>query len=286
VLPPVVNVPASMTVPTDPGLSTATVEFTATVTSSVPGATIACVPASGSAFPLGVKTVTCTGRDVAGNSATNRFTITVYDNENPHVTVPANIVRPVDEGQTTAVVTYTATATDNSGSVSLVCVPPSGSAFAIGTTAVTCNAVDSAGNVGSGSFTVTITNSVVPPVDYGCVTASLPVLLCQPNHQMVPVSLWLTKGAPVKFSSVRIVSVTSNEPETGLWPDDLGNDWEITNTKTLKLNLRAERDDKGNGRIYTVVVEGKDKKGTLYQCSTTVTVPKNVPSKPKKGGKK
>jgi len=286
VLPPVVNVPASMTVPTDPGLSTATVEFTATVTSSVPGATIACVPASGSAFPLGVKTVTCTGRDVAGNSATNRFTITVYDNENPHVTVPANIVRPVDEGQTTAVVTYTATATDNSGSVSLVCVPPSGSAFAIGTTAVTCNAVDSAGNVGSGSFTVTITNSVVPPVDYGCVTASLPVLLCQPNHQMVPVSLWLTKGAPVKFSSVRIVSVTSNEPETGLWPDDLGNDWEITNTKTLKLKLRAERDDKGNGRIYTVVVEGKDKNGTLYQCSTTVTVPKNVPSKPKKGGKK
>ena len=288
VLPPVVNVPANMTVPNDPGMSTATVEFTATVTSSVPGATLVCIPASGSAFPLGITTVTCTGRDVVGNTATNRFTVTVYDNENPQLTLPANIVRPVDEGQNTAVVTYTATAIDNSGSVSLVCVPASGSAFAIGTTTVTCNAVDNAGNVSSGSFTVTVTNNIVPPVDYGCITASKPVLW-PPNHQMVPVSLWLNyKEMPVKFSSVRIVSVTSNEPETGLWANDIEPDWEITNTKTLKLNLRAERDDNGNGRIYTIAVEGKDPSGNLYRCTTTVTVPKNAPAKGKgkKGGKK
>ena len=283
---PVVNVPANMTVPNDPGMSTATVEFTATVTSSVPGATLVCIPASGSAFPLGITTVTCTGRDVVGNTATNRFTVTVYDNENPQLTLPANIVRPVDEGQNTAVVAYTATAIDNSGSVSLVCVPASGSAFAIGTTTVTCNAVDNAGNVSSGSFTVTVTNNIVPPVDYGCITASKPVLW-PPNHQMVPVSLWLNyKEMPVKFSSVRIVSVTSNEPETGLWANDIEPDWEITNTKTLKLNLRAERDDNGNGRIYTIAVEGKDPSGNLYRCTTTVTVPKNTPAKGKKGGKK
>ena len=286
VLPPVVNVPANMTVPTDPGLSTATIEFTATVTSTVPGATIGCVPASGSAFPLGVTTVTCTSRDVAGNSATNRFTVTVYDHENPQLTLPANIVRPVDEGQSTAVVTYTATAIDNSGSVSLVCVPASGSTFALGTTTVTCNAVDNAGNVSSGSFTITVINNIVPPVDYGCITASKPVLW-PPNHQMVPVSLWLNYAEmPVKFSSVRIVSVTSNEPETGLWADDIEPDWEITSSKTLKLKLRAERDDNGNGRIYTIAVEGKDPKGNLYRCTTTVTVPKNAPPKTKKGGKK
>ncbi len=285
-LPPVVNVPANMNVPTDPGMSTATIEFTATVTSQIPGATIVCVPASGSAFPLGVTTVTCTGRDVAGNTDSKSFTVTVYDAENPQLTLPPSIVRPVDEGQNTAVVNYTATATDNSSSVSLVCVPPSGSAFALGTTTVTCNAVDNAGNVSSGSFTVTVTNSVVPPVDYGCVIASKSVLW-PPDHQMVPVSLWLNyKEMPVKFSSVRIVSVTSNEPETGLWADDLGNDWEITSTKSLKLKLRAERDDNGNGRIYTITVEGKDKKGNVYLCSTTISVPKNAPPKTKKGGKK
>ncbi len=283
-LPPVVNVPADMMVPTDRGTNNAVVEYTASVSSAAPGATLSCTPASGSVFAMGVTTVTCTGRDIVGNTTTKSFTVTVYDNENPLLNLPANIVRPVDAGLETAVVNYTVTATDNSGSVSVVCVPASGSAFPIGVTTVTCNAVDNSGNVSSGSFTVTVTNNA--PVDYGCVIASKPVLW-PPNHEMVPVSLWLNyKEMPVKFSSVRIVSVTSNEPETGLWADDLGPDWEITSSKTLKLKLRAERDDNGNGRVYTITVEGKDKKGNVYLCSTTVTVPKNAPPKTKKTSKK
>ena len=100
---------------------------------------------------------------------------------------------------------------------------------------------------------------------------------------MIPVSVWLKYDKKkVKFSSARIVSVTSNEPETGLDAEDLGPDSEITNVGKLKLRLRAERDPNGTGRIYTIVVEGKDAKGNVYLCQTTVTVPIEKPSKKKK----
>jgi hypothetical protein len=43
-------------------------------------ATTSCVPASGSTFPVGATTVTCTATDAAGNSATCTFTVTVLYN--------------------------------------------------------------------------------------------------------------------------------------------------------------------------------------------------------------
>ena len=56
-----------------------------------------------------------------------------------------------------AVVDYAATATDDSdGSLDVACEPPSGSTFPIGTTVVTCAAVDSAGNRSEGNLTVTV----------------------------------------------------------------------------------------------------------------------------------
>ncbi len=285
VLPPVVNVPASFSMPTDRGFNTAIIEYTATVVSQLPGATIECVPPSGSAFALGMTAIVCFGRDVVGNTASNSFSILVYDNEKPVLNVPANIVRGVDEGLNTAIVTYVATAMDNSGSVSLSCAPASGGAFALGITAITCNAVDNAGNVATAGFTITVTNSVVMPIDYGCVTASR-ATLWPPQGQMMPVSLWLNYDSmPAPFSSARIVSVTSNEPESGLWEGDHGADWEIIDAANLKVALRAERAEAGTGRIYTVTVEGRDAQGREYLCSTTVTVPKTAPKKDKKSGK-
>ena len=51
-------------------------------------ATVACVPPSGSMFPVGTTTVTCTATDTAGNTATCSFPVTVFtlclqDNSNP-----------------------------------------------------------------------------------------------------------------------------------------------------------------------------------------------------------
>jgi hypothetical protein len=50
-----------------------------TVIDNCPGTTQACNPPSGSIFPVGTTTVTCTAKDVAGNAASCSFAITVYD---------------------------------------------------------------------------------------------------------------------------------------------------------------------------------------------------------------
>src|SRR5262249_35186431 len=47
------------------------------VADNVPGATIACSPPSGSGFPAGTTTVTCSASDAAGNRASCSFTVTV-----------------------------------------------------------------------------------------------------------------------------------------------------------------------------------------------------------------
>jgi hypothetical protein len=280
--PPVIAVPDNLLVPTDPGRNDAVVNYTVVVSDNQPGATVACLPLSGSAFAMGITTVVCTASDAAGNRATSRFTVTVEDREKPMLTVPANLSTVAEPGQSNAVVNYTATATDNSGSVAVVCAPPSGTAFPVGVTTVTCTAIDESGNVVTGSFTVAVTGHALPP-DYGCIITSRPVLW--PAHRkMVPVSVWMNfdKKKKNKFSGARIVSVTSNEPETGLDAEDIGPDWEIVSAEKLKLKLRAERDANGTGRIYTITVEAKDPKGNLYLCRTTVTVPLECPKKRKK----
>jgi len=75
------------------------------------------------------------------------------DTTPPVVTVPSNISvsTPSSSGITS---TFTASASDNvSGSLSTSCNPLSGSLFPIGTTTVTCYAIDGAGNLGSDTRT-------------------------------------------------------------------------------------------------------------------------------------
>jgi len=70
----------------------------------------------------------------------------------------------LEAGPGGAVATWTATATDpGRGPVPVVCGPPSGSTFPLGVTAVTCNAVDAAGNAAQPvTFTVSVRDTVAP----------------------------------------------------------------------------------------------------------------------------
>ena len=169
--PPVLTLPADITVDNDPGQAGAIVTFTATADDNVDGPiTPVCIPASGSFFSLGDTTVDCTATDTAGNSASGSFTITVNDAEPPAdqdppvLTLPADITVDNDPGQAGAIVTFTATADDNvDGPITPVCIPASGSFFSLGDTTVDCTATDTAGNSASGSFTITV-NDAEPPV--------------------------------------------------------------------------------------------------------------------------
>lgn len=76
-LPPAVTVPASV-FQQAAGPGGATVTFSATASDNVDGAlTPVCSSASGSLFPLGTTTVTCTATDAAGNTGSASFTVTV-----------------------------------------------------------------------------------------------------------------------------------------------------------------------------------------------------------------
>ncbi len=99
---------------------------------------------------------TCTGNV---NGCTNGTFVT--DTTPPTLSLPADITTPAT-GPTGAVVNYSASATDNvDSSVSVICLPPSGSTFAVGTTTVSCFATDTAGNTALGSFHITVVDTTV-----------------------------------------------------------------------------------------------------------------------------
>ncbi|MFD0767385.1 HYR domain-containing protein [Bacillus sp. CGMCC 1.60114] len=164
--PPTIACPANITQVNDPSKCGAIVHYPAPVISdNCPGVTAVCSPASGSFFPVGTTTVTCTATDTAGNTAICSFTVTVKDIEPPTITCSANITQANDPGESGAIVHYPApVVSDNCPGVTAVCSPASGSFFPVGTTMVTCTATDATGNTATCSFTVTVTNEAPPPL--------------------------------------------------------------------------------------------------------------------------
>jgi outer membrane autotransporter protein len=161
--PTILSLPGNITRPSDPGLPTAIVTWTApTATDNAAGATITQTagPASGSAFPIGVTTITYTATDAAQNRTVRSFTVTVTDALAPVINnLPANISVTITVPTTTAQVSWTPpTATDNQPGVSLAQTagPTSGGAFPIGVTTVTYVATDASNNRTTQSFTVTV----------------------------------------------------------------------------------------------------------------------------------
>ncbi len=97
--------------------------------------------------------------------------------------------------------------------------------------------------------------------------------LWPPNHRMVAVTVGAAASDLVGVTSLKIVSVTSSEPDNGLGDGDTAGDIQVTGD--LTLNLRAERAGKGNGRTYTITVEARDAAGNASTKTCTVFVPKS-----------
>jgi large repetitive protein len=165
--PPTMTCPANFTQATDTGLCSAVVNYSfPTVSDNCSGAiTTTCSPPSGSIFLVGDTTVTCMAVDDVNNTSNCTFTVTVEDTEPPVVTCPPDITQDNDPGLCGAVVTYPAPGlSDNCPTVDYVCGPPSGSVFDVGTTTVTCNAIDFVNNPASCTFDVTVNDTENPTV--------------------------------------------------------------------------------------------------------------------------
>jgi hypothetical protein len=155
--PPSITCPANITQDNAVNQCSAVVNFPPPQTSdNCPGVTVACVPASGSLFPVGTTTDTCTSTDAAGNTASCAFTNTVEDVQPPTVTCPDDQEAFSANAQPTSVVFPPPVASDNCPGVMATTAPASGSLFPIGITTATCQATDGAGNMDDGLFRVLV----------------------------------------------------------------------------------------------------------------------------------
>jgi hypothetical protein len=125
-----------------------------------------CSPASGSTFDLGTHTVACSATDVAGNTTTGRFAVTVQDTRQPTLVVD-NDVTVEATGPDGAIATYASpTATDTHDlDLAPECLPASGSLFAVGDTPVSCSVSDDSGNSSTGGLTVHVVDTAGPVID-------------------------------------------------------------------------------------------------------------------------
>jgi hypothetical protein len=169
------------------------------------------------------------------------------------------------------VVEFNVTAIDGCDPAPVVtCDPASGSVFPLGTTEVSCSAVDFSGNTSTCTFEVTVAANTDPPV-IRSVTAS-PNRLWPPNHKWVDVTVNVDATNPCDADiTCTILEVTSNEPVNGTGDGNTAPDWMITGDTTLKL--RAERSGGGSGRIYTIRYSCEDGSGNETEGTVEVLVP-------------
>jgi hypothetical protein len=155
---PQISCPANSTMQAETGKCAAIVSYLTTAIDNCPGVTVICNPPSGSSFPKGTTTVMCVATDTSNNSASCSFSVTIIDTQTPQIVCPANQKRVTERlGDATVLVTYPVpTVSDNCSGATVICVPPSGAAFPLGTTTVTCTATDAAGNLTACLFTVMV----------------------------------------------------------------------------------------------------------------------------------
>jgi uncharacterized repeat protein (TIGR01451 family) len=158
--PPVITCPSNVTGESGPSGSARVDYPDPEATDTCSAVTIDCTPASGSVFPNGTTTVTCTASDASNNSANCSFTVTVTETEvDCELGCSPNITRSIDPDSCGAVVTYAQpTTTGECGDV--VCSPASGSTFPVGETIVTCTGIAGI----NCSFSVTVTETIPPTI--------------------------------------------------------------------------------------------------------------------------
>ncbi|WP_205635634.1 choice-of-anchor tandem repeat GloVer-containing protein [Algoriphagus faecimaris] len=165
---PIVTVPDDITVSNDAGQCGATVTYTVGISDDCdPSISYTASHSSGSFFPLGTTTVTVDATDAAGNKAIQKsFTVTVIDAEAPVITaIPASRTQNNDPGQCGIIIDFSAFVSDNCPGTTISYSQEPNTLFPIGTTIVTVDAVDAAGNKAKQeSFTITVVDAEAPVI--------------------------------------------------------------------------------------------------------------------------
>lgn len=141
-----------------------------------------------------------------------------------------------------------------------------------GATTLTYFARDNAGNAEEPK-TLVVRIDRTPPM---LVCSVSPTTLWPPNHKLAAVTTSVRVTDSLSGASAfTLVGATSNEPDRGLGDGDTPGDiqgWTIGSADTSG-QLRAERSGAGDGRVYTLRYEARDRAGNVGSCDTRVAVP-------------
>jgi uncharacterized repeat protein (TIGR01451 family) len=218
----------------------------------------------------------------AGNTTTKDVTFTVKDTTPPTITCPPNMTANTEPGTCSAhVVTGTATATDNCDANPAITGTrsdgkPLTDPYPKGTTTITWTATDSAGNHSSCDQTITVVDNEPPVIVLNGQTPSM----WPPNHKYhtFGVTNFVTGVTDncdtISVSSVVITMVTSDEAENGNGSGNTLNDIVIA-PDCRSVQLRAEREGGGDGRVYRIFFSVTDTSGNVGTASATVVVQHN-----------
>jgi YVTN family beta-propeller protein len=234
----------------------------------------------------GVSAVTYRSTDKAGNVEAAK-TLTVRIDRIAPASSASRTPAPDASGRNTGPVTVSIVATDaqgGSGVQSIAVLRTNGTSTvgdtftgtsasvvvsAPGVTSVSYQATDNAGNV-EPAKTLTIRIEAAPSSALSAKLTASPSVLWPPDRRFDSIQTRLKTANAVGRVRVTSVVVTSDEPVVG-YGDRTSPDW-IVNSHGVKL--RAERNERGNGRVYTITYTVVDAAGNTAKASDTVTVPK------------
>lgn len=234
--PPVVAVPADMTEEANiPGGKVVT--FATSAFDIVSGSVATtCIPASGGTFALGSHTVACSATDGAGNTGHASFSITVQDTTAPSLTMPDDITEEATS-PAGATATFAPTATDLVDmSVDIVCVPASGSTFALGDTTVDCTATDDSGNDASGSFTVKVEDTTPPSIA---------------AHDPVNATASANSGANVAYAKPTATDIVDGDVAVNCLP--ASGSWFNVGSNTVTCTAKDSRNNTATSTFQVIV---------------------------------
>jgi hypothetical protein len=142
----------------------------------------------------------------------------------------------------------------------------------LGTHTISLFVDDGKGGADSDTVDVTIIDSTPPQLS----VSGTPDTLRPPNHKMVEVNVEVSASDNCDPNpNIVLVSVDCNEPENTL--GDGNTTIDIRNaeigTEDYTISLRAERQSRGGGRIYTMTYEATDGSGNSTNATATVIVP-------------
>ncbi len=216
---PTIVCPDDITVNSSPSECSAIVNYPTAFTDASDNCGIASITqtdnsllTTGDTFPVGTTTQTWTIEDVAGNSQSCSFDITVLDIVDPIIECPGDTTLSNSSGNCFATYAYdTPNATDlcsGTPSVSIIQGLTSGSQFPIGSTTIIYQATDSDSNTATCQFIVTVEDIEAPVIN-------TPTSFTVPTDsgQCQALVNYLVPNASDNCDSVRVVKVDG--PESG-----------------------------------------------------------------------